>query len=83
MKIPHYPSNREADERATATVRKDRKALRYPNVGLMLDTDYLLHTNLSLNSQQEGIAYIHRLLDEHGELCLSAYSEKGTGTSAF
>ncbi len=43
--------------------------VRYPNVGLMLDTGHLLHTNLNLRSQQEGIAYIHRLLDQHGDLC--------------
>lgn len=43
--------------------------VRYPNKGIMLDTGHLLHTNLSLHTQQEGLDYIHRLLDAHGDLC--------------
>ena len=41
----------------------------YPNKGIMLDTGHLLHTNTSLKTQEEGIAYIHQTLDAHGELC--------------
>ena len=41
----------------------------YPNKGIMLDTGHLLHTNTSLKTQEEGIAYIHQMLDVHGELC--------------
>ena len=45
------------------------KGIRYPNKGIMLDTGHLLHTDLSLRTQKEGLAYIHRNLDAHGELC--------------
>lgn len=43
--------------------------IRYPNRGIMLDTGHLLHTNLNLRTQEEGIRYIHSLLDRHGALC--------------
>lgn len=43
--------------------------VRYPNKGIMLDTGHLLHTNLKLRTQEEGLAYIHSLLDAHGDLC--------------
>lgn len=45
------------------------EGVRYPNKGIMLDTGHLLHTDLSLRTQKEGVAYIHRCLDAHGELC--------------
>ncbi len=43
--------------------------VRYPNKGLVLDTGHLFHTNESIRSQQEGLAYIHQMLDRHGALC--------------
>lgn len=43
--------------------------IRYPNKGIMLDTGHLLHTDLSLRTQKGGLEYIHRRLDEHGDLC--------------
>ncbi len=43
--------------------------IHYPNKGIMLDTGHLLHTNTRLQSQEEGVAYIHSLLDAHGPLC--------------
>jgi len=43
--------------------------VKYPNKGIMLDTGHLLHTNLKLRTQGEGLAYIHSLLDMHGDLC--------------
>lgn len=43
--------------------------IHYPNIGIMLDTGHLLHTNTALRTQEEGIAYIHQMLDQHGELC--------------
>lgn len=49
--------------------RRLLEKVSYPNVGLMLDTGHLLHTNWALRSQREGVAYISRLLDEHGDLC--------------
>lgn len=49
--------------------RRLLEGVRYPRKGIMLDTGHLLHTNLSLRTQKEGLEYIHRCLDEHGELC--------------
>ncbi|MCL1879343.1 MAG: sugar phosphate isomerase/epimerase [Actinomycetia bacterium] len=40
----------------------------YPNKGIMLDTGHLLHTNTSLRTQSDAVAYIHRMLDRHAEL---------------
>lgn len=45
------------------------KGIRYPNTGIMLDTGHLLHTDLTLTTQKAGLEYIHRRLDEHGDLC--------------
>jgi hypothetical protein len=42
--------------------------IRYPNKGIMLDTGHLLHTDPTIRTQQEGLAYIHRRLDAHGDL---------------
>ncbi len=36
-----------------------------PGAGIMLDTGHLLHTNRTLKTEDEGIAYIHRVLDAH------------------
>lgn len=43
--------------------------IHYSNKGIMLDTGHILHTNLKLRTQEEGLAYIHDLLDAHGDLC--------------
>lgn len=43
--------------------------IQYSNKGIMLDTGHLLHTDLDLQTQEEGLAYIHSLLDAHGDLC--------------
>ena len=43
--------------------------ITYANIGIMLDTGHLLHTNTGLRNQEEGIGYIHQILDEHGDLC--------------
>lgn len=45
------------------------EGIRYSNKGIMLDTGHILHTNLKLRTQEEGLAYIHAMLDAHGELC--------------
>lgn len=45
------------------------EGIRSPSKGIMLDTGHLMNTNTGLASQQEGIAYIHRMLDAHGGLC--------------
>lgn len=43
--------------------------IQYEKKGIMLDTGHLLHTNRGLRTQEEGIAYIHRILDGNGHLC--------------
>ena len=43
--------------------------IKHKNTGIMLDTGHLLHTNTNLRTQEEGIKYIHQMLDKHGELC--------------
>lgn len=43
--------------------------IRYPHKGIMLDTGHLMHTDLSLRTQTDGLRHIHRCLDAHGELC--------------
>ena len=40
----------------------------YGNIGLMLDTGHLFHTNEDIATQEEGLSYIHRMLDCHGAL---------------
>ncbi len=40
----------------------------YPRKGVMLDTGHLMSTNTALRSQKEGVAYILRMLANHGEL---------------
>lgn len=46
-------------------------AVRYPQKGLLLDTGHLLNTNPALETEQEAVSYIHRMLDAQGELCAS------------
>ena len=41
--------------------------VRYKNKGIMLDTGHLMHTDLSLRTQEEALAYIRRRLEEQGE----------------
>lgn len=43
-------------------------AVAYPNRGLLLDTGHLMNTELSLRTQAQGAAYIHKMLDAHGAL---------------
>lgn len=45
--------------------------IAYKRTGFMLDTGHLMHTELSLRTQEEGLAYIHRRLDALGELAES------------
>ena len=42
--------------------------IQHKNTGIMLDTGHLLHTNTGLRTQEEGLGYIHRMLDRHGGL---------------
>jgi len=48
--------------------RRLMEGVKYPNKGIMLDVGHVLHNELDLRDQTEGIAYIHRLLDAHGDL---------------
>lgn len=50
-------------------VRRLLAGIEYPHTGLMLDTGHLMHTELSLRTQGEGLRYIHRVLDRLGSLC--------------
>lgn len=44
--------------------------VRYPKKGLMLDTGHLLHTNLGLQTQEEGVDYVMEMLHRHADfLC--------------
>lgn len=43
--------------------------IQYKNKGIMLDTGHLMHTDTTLKTQEDGLAYILKMLDEHGELC--------------
>lgn len=38
------------------------------NKGIVLDTGHLMHTDTSIETPEEAVAYIHRMLDEHGSL---------------
>lgn len=49
--------------------RRLLEGVAYANKGIMLDTGHLLHTDTSVRTQEEGIRYIHGLLDAHGDLC--------------
>lgn len=39
--------------------------IRYDKTGIMLDTGHLLHTNLDLRAQSEGVDYILQVLDQY------------------
>ena len=42
--------------------------VHHPRTGILLDTGHLMNTNLDLRDQQDGVRYIHRMLDAHGSL---------------
>ena len=41
--------------------------VRYRNKGILLDTGHLMHTDLSLRTQEEALAYIRRCIEDEGE----------------
>ncbi|MEG1857870.1 MAG: TIM barrel protein [Pseudoflavonifractor sp.] len=45
------------------------EAIDYPNKGIMLDTGHLMNTNVDLRTQTEGVAYLCKMLEQHGDLC--------------
>ena len=60
-----YAGHRFTDPEITSRLL-DR--VKYPKTGLMLDTGHLLHTRMDIASQEEGVRYIHEMLDLHGVL---------------
>ena len=42
--------------------------VQYPYTGVMLDIGHLLNTNTSLRTIDEGVDYIHKVLDMYGDL---------------
>lgn len=42
-------------------------SVRYQNKGILLDTGHLMHTNLSLRTQEEALRYLRRRIEEQGE----------------
>ncbi|MGM9612694.1 MAG: sugar phosphate isomerase/epimerase family protein [Butyricicoccus sp.] len=44
------------------------EGIRYPRKGILLDTGHLMNTNLSLESEKDGVEYIENLLDRHADL---------------
>lgn len=43
----------------------------YPRKGIMLDVGHLMHADMHIDTAAQGIAWVHRWLDAHGELCRS------------
>ncbi len=43
--------------------------IRYEKKGIMLDTGHLMHTELSLKNERDGIEYVLKMLEKHGDLC--------------
>ncbi len=41
--------------------------VRYRNKGILLDTGHLMHTDLSLRTQEEALTYLRRRIEEQGE----------------
>jgi sugar phosphate isomerase/epimerase len=48
--------------------RRLLEGIDYKNKGIMLDTGHLLHTNPAIRTQEQGLAYIQKQLDAHGDL---------------
>lgn len=49
-------------------VRRLLDGVRYPKVGVMLDTGHLMHTNRRLSTIDQAVDYIHRILDRYDDL---------------
>ena len=60
-----YAGHRFTDPDITAYMLE---SVKYPKTGLMLDTGHLLHTDIEISTQEDGIRYINRMLDIHGSL---------------
>ena len=53
--------------------RRLLEGIRYPRTGLLLDTGHLMHTNPDLRNPAQACAYIHQMLNRHGDLCRRLY----------
>lgn len=53
--------------------RRLLEGVQYPRTGLLLDTGHLMHMNPDLRSPEQACAYIHQMLDRHGDLCRFLY----------
>ena len=42
--------------------------IRYPRVGIMLDTGHLMNTNTSIRNQTDGVRWVMQNLEKHGAL---------------
>ncbi len=40
-------------------------SVKYPDKGIMLDTGHLMNTNTAVDTQEQGLAWIRRVLDAH------------------
>ena len=49
------------------------ECVSYPDTGFMLDTGHLMNTNLDLQSEAEGAAYVQKIYRELGELGKRVY----------
>ena len=47
--------------------RRLLSGVRYRNKGILLDTGHLMHTDLSLRTQEEALKYLYRRVEEQGE----------------
>lgn len=41
----------------------------FQNKGIMLDIGHLMNANCQLRTQEDGVRYVHKMLDAHGDLC--------------
>ena len=54
--------------RAPVITERLLNSIEYENKGIMLDTGHLMHTDISIDTQEQGVKLINEMLDIHGEL---------------
>ena len=47
--------------------------IEYPRVGIMLDTGHLMNANTAIRNQADGIAWVLKNVEKHGELAKRVY----------
>ncbi|WP_130862461.1 apurinic/apyrimidinic endonuclease family protein [Bacilliculturomica massiliensis] len=55
-----------------AVTKRLLDSVHYPKKGIMLDLGHLMCADSGLRSEEDAIAYIHRMLDGHEALCAAA-----------